>query len=176
MGSPNFTFNIVSKKHGVLVVTAPERFRKEIESRKWHAKGNRFVYVTTYDDLVNGKRHALTLHRLIWQLAGNPATPDIDHRDRRPLNNSEDNLRAATRTENMRNRGMQRSNASGAIGVSWSTRRSRWRAAIRYGGKMVHLGYFDSVEDARLVRDAAAARFHGEFAVLNQPATGEQRQ
>ncbi len=173
--SPDYTFKIVSKKHGTFTVTAPLRFRTDIEQHKWHVHYNRkrasgkFAVATHIHGSGSG-RTSITLHRFIWELAENPRSTSIDHIDRQPLNNSESNLRDGTHG-NTRNAPRRRNNTSGAIGVSWHKSNKRWRAYVKVRGKIHHLGLFATAEEASAARDAAAIRLHGEFAVLNGGST-----
>ncbi len=172
----NFTFEIHSPKHGTFAVTAPERFRKEIEEHTWsvhrdtHRAMGRQFDVRTHIRGKNGGRDTLLLHQLIWELIGNPPSSQIDHHDGQPLNNAEINLRAARPCDNSRNRRKQSNNTSGTIGVNWVDRCNKWRSQIRVNGKRKHLGYFATIEEAAAARDAGALKYHGEFAVLNEEA------
>lgn len=47
---------------------------------------------------------AYLAHRLGWKIATGEEPSEIDHFDRNPTNNALENLRAATRSENLRNR------------------------------------------------------------------------
>jgi hypothetical protein len=58
------------------------------------------------------------------------------------------NCRWATRREQVINRRIFKSNTSGYLGVSWRARSSKWVAQIRSGNKKLHLGYFDTPEEA----------------------------
>jgi hypothetical protein len=73
------------------------------------------------------------------------------------------NLRESTHQQNQFNRGLLRNNTSGYMGVSFHKRTGRYIAHCRIGGKFVHLGYFDTAEQAaEVVRTRVAER--GEFA------------
>jgi hypothetical protein len=52
-------------------------------------------------------------------------------------------------------RELPRNNTSGCRGVVWDKRRKRWRAEIKLNGKKVHLGRYDSYEDAMTARRVA---------------------
>ncbi len=170
-----YTFEIVSPKYGSFIVTAPTRFRSEIEERKWfvcrdpqRAAENQFsvgTHLSKSDDY-----RILQLHAFIWDLAGRPPVGGIDHIDGDPLNNAEDNLRDG-KDGNARNRRRQRNNSSGVIGVSRLPQGKSWRAQIQVGGrgKVKYLGCFDDITTAQIVRDVAAVKLHAEFAVLNSP-------
>jgi hypothetical protein len=168
----NYTFTIISPKHGTFEVIAPLRFKAEIERYRWfvlkckhRAPGRQFAVMTHATRGMNSK--TLYLHILIWSLAGKPPTPQIDHKDGQPLNNAEDNLRAATPTQNQAHRQRRRNNTSGVIGVHWHADTAKWVAGMSVNYKHVHLGLFANIDDAREARDAAVRRLHGEFAVTN---------
>ncbi len=166
----DFTFEIVSRKHGTFKVTAPVRFRSEIESHSWRvnfdknrAPGRQCAAMTNI--FFEGKPRTTLLHRFIWELSGNPRPPEIDHIDGNPLNNSESNLRAATHAENSRNKRKKKSNKSGYIGVKQTGK--KWRADLKIGNLRLYIGTFDDPQEASRVRDSVAEFHHGEFAVLN---------
>lgn len=172
----NFTFSIVSPKHGTFIVTAPERFRGEIERWTWRvsfnrrrAKGRQFEVLT---NVYSGdKKHvpSMRLHQLIWRLSGRPFAEEIDHRDGDSLNNAEDNLRGAARWQNRCNRQTLRiDNSSGFTGVRASGK--LWSAQIKANKKLIKLGSFATLEQAVAARRAAADRLHGEFIASDRRA------
>jgi hypothetical protein len=88
----------------------------------------------------------------------------MDHKDGNPADNRWDNLRPATLAENNRNRVIGKNNTSGFKGVSWHKAVGKWTTAIRAGGKLVHLGYFVTAEEAHAAYCRAAEVHYGEFA------------
>jgi len=93
--------------------------------------------------------HRVYLHRVVWAMSkGTWPGTFLDHIDGNPSNNSLVNLREATNQQNSHNRKKNRNNTSGYIGVRWSPRQKKWSAAIRVNWKLLHLGYFDSIDDA----------------------------
>ncbi len=172
----NFQFEIISPKHGRFVVTAPSALREKIEAFRWGIQIDRtrapgyqaWVRRTTRGD---GKRGYQSLHRLIWCLLGKGDAPKIDHRDGNPLNNAEDNLRAATSAGNSYNARVPKNSKSGVRGVTWDARRGAWRALVVSDGVAHPIGLFASLREATVARDAAAREYHGEFAFQHQVAT-----
>jgi hypothetical protein len=163
-----FTFTVTSKAHGSHVVVAPARFMDAIESHGWclaygkhRAEGRRLAVRGWFRD----EEKMVWLHRYIWKMANREATKEIDHIDGNPLNNSEENLRAATPAQNRRNRPMLRTNTSGITGVT--ARDGKFIARIRDGVRVIHLGRFSTAEEARQARNAAVLKYHGEFGVLS---------
>lgn len=103
-------------------------------------------------------------HRLAWLLVhGEPVPVEIDHYDRNPDNNSADNLRAATRSENMANTVLRRDSTVGAKGVQRQPN-GRFQAVIRHRNMRFCLGTFDTIEEAAEARRKAARHLNGEFA------------
>lgn len=106
-------------------------------------------------------------HRLAWLIVYGEWPPEgyhIDHINGAGLDNRIANLRLATRSQNMANRGAQRNGASGFKGVSWNKQKLRWEAYICINNKQRHLGYFDIAEEAHAAYVAAARQDFGEFA------------
>ncbi len=96
------------------------------------------------------------VHRLAWLLHyGDWPQGEIDHINRDKADNRITNLRVVSRAENCRNRGLRRDNISGVTGVTWRPDLKRWRATISAGGRIKHIGHFDTVEAASAALIAA---------------------
>lgn len=58
---------------------------------------------------------------------------------------------------------LHKGNTSGHKGVIWLESRKKWRAYIGYKGKQIHLGNFDSKEDAIKARKKAEEKYHKPY-------------
>lgn len=97
----------------------------------------------------------------------------VDHKNGNSLDNRKSNLRPCeTNGENSCNRKMAKNNTSGFMGVNKSN--SRWMSRIMKGRASMYLGTFDTKIEAALIRDIAAAKYHGEFAVFNFPLLNDE--
>lgn len=85
---------------------------------------------------------AFLAHRLVFFLAHGYWPENVDHIDGVRTNNSLDNLRAVTRTENCHNRRT-------AKGYSFHKRQKKWNAYIQVNNKLIQLGSFHTEEAAR---------------------------
>jgi hypothetical protein len=103
-------------------------------------------------------------HHLAWLYVYGEMPDMIDHIDRDRSNNAIANLRLATKSENAINSKMNARNTSGFRGVRRKKGLNRWDARIQYKGKGIHLGYFDSPEDASEAYKKKARELFGEFA------------
>jgi len=99
------------------------------------------------------------MHRM---LTGAGRGEYVDHRDGDGLNNRRSNIRLCTQTQNMANKAVERRNKLGLKGVSAS--RGRFRATITPNGQKVHLGTFDTQEEAAAAYRGAAVALWGDFA------------
>lgn len=68
----------------------------------------------------------------------------------------------------MRNRSAPRSNTSGFKGVGFHAKSGKYHARIVVNYKAISLGYHRTAQEAALAYNAAALKYHGEFAKLNQ--------
>lgn len=104
-------------------------------------------------------------HRLAWfYITGKWPVGLIDHRDTDKKNNRFANLREATGSQNLANRGPTARNRSGHKGVCWHRLTSKWEAKIKVGKKNHHIGLFKTKQDACAAYNAAAIEYFGEFA------------
>jgi hypothetical protein len=105
-------------------------------------------------------------HRVIWEMHYGPIPEgmQIDHINMVRSDNRLCNLRLANNAQNNSNRGLQSNNTSGHKGVAWDRSRGKWAAQIMVGQKNIHLGRYDSIDEAVAVRQRATETRHGQFA------------
>jgi hypothetical protein len=113
------------------------------------------------------KTKTLRLHR---EIMNPPKRRLVDHKNGDSLDNRRDNLRLATRAQNVHNRRKTKSKTSSRfIGVFYEKRYHYWVAKIEHKGKVIWLGSFKSEVEAAKAYDRAALKLRGEFARLNFP-------
>lgn len=108
-------------------------------------------------------------HRALWILA-NGDIPDrmvVDHIDRNTLNNSLDNLRLATRSQNSMNaKGKEGAKFAKNVYLDHQWKGSRkYRAQVTFNGKVVRVGGYESKSEAEEMAKALRKFLHGEFAI-----------
>jgi hypothetical protein len=79
------------------------------------------------------------------------------------------NLREATQSENLYNRGAQTNNTTGFKGVCWDKHHRKYKAQIMVQGKKINLGHFAAPEAAYASYQSAAHANHGAFANPGMP-------
>lgn len=103
-------------------------------------------------------------HRLAWfYMKGWWPDPEVDHRDGVRNNNRWENLREANRSQNTCNTALSSKNKVGLKGVR-KKKWGRYTACIWLKGKSVHLGSFDTPQEAHAAYMAEARKHFGEFA------------
>ena len=126
----------------------------------WHY-GN--GYAVRQSPRVRGKQRRIYMHREILQP---PKGMQTDHINRTRSDNRRSNLRVCTSSQNQWNQHKIRG-SSRFKGVSWHKIGKKWQAQIIKNQKHIHLGRFDSEEDAARAYNKAALNYFGEFARLN---------
>jgi len=125
----------------------------------WHIQNG---YAVRY-----GKK-VIFMHREIMQP---PDDKLVDHRNHNKLDNTRRNLRVCTHQENMQNTHKRSGTTSRFIGVCHrrSCKKKKWRAAIQWKRKPLHIGYFAEEVDAARAYDHKAVELGGQFARVNFP-------
>lgn len=136
---------------------------------KWRGiKGYHTTYVYGYlSHKVSGERGMkVYMHRLIMKVSERNVY--VDHRDSDGLNNTRSNLRICSAIENGMNQIKRKPTKLKSKGVSMQVT-GRFSARIKASDKYLHLGTFQTEEDAARAYDEAAKVYYGEFARLNFP-------
>lgn len=98
-------------------------------------------------------------HRLIWLYMTGEFPIQIDHINHDKLNNKWDNLRAVNNTTNSRNTGLSKNSTTKINGVSLHKPTGKYRAYIMVNRKQIHLGLFDTVDEATQARKQADNKY-----------------
>jgi hypothetical protein len=113
----------------------------------------------------NGKKKTITVHRLVASafIANPNKKPYVDHKNNDKFNNNITNLRWVTNEENQQNRTLNENNTSGVKGVIFHKKAKKWMAYIRIDKILIHLGYFELLEDAKKARIERANQAFGVY-------------
>ena len=162
-----FTFRKIYLGEDEWTLVSPMDYYR-LKNFKWYLNGNgKEFYAFRNVKIGPGKTKMVSMHR---QLMDPPPHLLVDHRNNNTLDNRRANLRLATYAENACNRPKIRTKTSSQyIGVYLEKRTGRYTSKIRINGKRLWLGRFASELAAAKVYDAAARKYHGEFARLNFP-------
>lgn len=168
MTSPSSDYRTIPLTQGQVALVSAHRY-EELNKFKWTAHWNKRLkkfYAVRGINLSGGRWGLVRMHRQILGLERGDKR-EGDHINHDTLDNRDENLRIATRSQNGCNRGAQINNKSGFKGVIWYKREGNWKAEIMIHRKHKHLGYFPTAELAYEAYCKAAKEIHGEFASVN---------
>lgn len=137
---------------------------KKVAGKKAGTIANQKGILRRYIKL-NGKRYLISrltffYHNGYWPL-------EVDHKDRDSLNDSIENLRECNRSQNSKNMNSRSNSSSKYLGVNYHIVRKKWQAQITINKKAIYLGMYNSEDEAGCAYNAAAIKYHGDFANLN---------
>jgi hypothetical protein len=118
---------------------------------------------------IEGNRTVRSMHVLIMKLDDGRV---VDHKDRDGLNNQRHNLRPAWPYQSAANRdtsSYRKVSQYRCVRKAKDCPNRPWFAQIRFNGKLVTVGYYESELKAAEAADRLAIIVFGEFAVLNFP-------
>lgn len=118
----------LSKGRGVAVVDSQDY--EWLCKYQWYSTYNGYARTS-----IGGK--TVGMHRLIMDA---PPGKDVDHINFVKMDNRRENLRLCSRSENKLN--------NNAKGYSWHKQSQKWHARITIDYKDIHLGLFDTEEEA----------------------------
>ena len=129
---------------------------------KWYAHKNPNTYYAE-----RRSQGSKQMHRLILGLQPGD-NQETDHRDGNGLNNQRSNLRSCTTMQNQQSSRRKTTGTSKYKGVCWHRGERKWHSKIRVNKKQIYLGSFESEIVAAQAYDAAALKYHREFALTNK--------
>ena len=110
---------------------------------------------------VDKKRYYV--HQIVFLMHNGYMPKCVDHADGNVKNNSPENLREASVSQNMFNTKINTKNTSGFKGVHFNKQKQKWQAKLLVRGKQI-ARVFESFEDAVDFMGLFRELVHGEFA------------
>jgi hypothetical protein len=116
------------------------------------------------------KRFFRLVHVVIWEMHYGPVTPgmEIDHKNNIRDDNRIENLQELTHGDNITKQMIRKNNKTGYRGVSFYKRYKKFVARIDVNYKRIHLGYFDTAEEAYEARKIAELHYYGSKLMVSQ--------
>jgi len=131
--------------------------RNKVGSVAGHISNEGYVRI-----VINHKKYIA--HRLAWlYVYGKFPDNEIDHINGIKFDNRIVNLRNATRSQNMFNKGIQKNNKSGFKGVCFNKIKNKWQSHAKLNRKQYFLGYFETPDLASKAYQDFIIKHHGEF-------------
>ena len=113
------------------------------------------------------RRKLYYAHRLAWFYVHKNWPINVDHQNLDRADNRLDNLREATKAQNNRNALLSKNNSSGYKGV-FKKSENKFFARISHKSRSIHIGCYETAEDAAQAYDHKAIQLYGNFAQTNK--------
>lgn len=131
-------------------------YKKVVSGKVLNPCKSRYVQVNLYSDGLIKKAY---VHRLVAEAFHKDFNPllQVDHLDMNKRNNHVSNLEMVTNRVNQ----LRQRRTTGKRGVTFRKKNQKWWASIRINNITVHLGYFDTENDALQVYFNKYLELHG---------------
>ncbi len=144
--------------YGGLVARVSDEDYETLSGFRWHM--NSGGYAQRNLKLETGGHVCITMHQCVMAA---PSGMQVDHKDGDKLNNTRENLRVCSPSQNQRNRkGLRGRKLKGVYPNG-----AGWQALVRGLGEPIYVGTFSTQEAAARAYDRAAHEIEPEFAHLN---------
>jgi HNH endonuclease len=110
------------------------------------------------------KGQRFMVHQIVFLMHHGFFPNIVDHIDGNVQNNTIENLRQATSSQNSQNQKLHTNNKSGHRCVSWHKHHQAWFVKVAAKGKVVLTRYIKDFELACLAADEARDIYHGNYA------------
>lgn len=132
---------------------------EKVKNYCWRIDSRGYVVANSRD----GSNSTIKLHRLIMDTKPNDI---IDHKDWDKTNNTRDNLRVATKSQNNINVKLKSNNTTGYPGITIN-QSGNYIVRISYDGKRHYIGTYKAFHDAIIARRNAEIKYHAEWSGEN---------
>lgn len=143
----------ITYKEDIFVIDISDYYK--VKDYCWRINEDGYV-IANSKDCTNT---TIWIHRLIMEPENNEL---VDHIDWNRADNRKINLRKCNKSQNNVNIKRKCNNTSGYTGVK-PTSKGQWVAQISYNNERIHLGTFDTLNDAVQARHDAEEIIHKEF-------------
>lgn len=152
------------KGHSVII---DDEDYEKVASMPWYVQygyGKKKGHIYFYHSVSkpNTKKYNISLQRFLMRCQLHDGMV-VDHINGNTLDNRKQNLRVCTFAENIINQKRRNDNTTGYKGVSFHVNVKKFIARISVGGNRLHLGCFDTAEEAYAAYCEASKKYHGEF-------------
>ena len=124
---------------------------------------NKYVYRV---QTINGKSNCKI--RIYRQIMRAEAGQIVDHINGDTFDNRKSNLRFCTVQENLKNRKKREAHKSSSRFKGVSKKGKKWTVSITHNYKRIHLGVFDTEEQAAIAYNEASEHLHGAYGRKNE--------
>lgn len=158
-------FRYCAKIDRVRIPVSDGRYEAVVDEADWPlVNNNKWCIFKSGKNFYAQRAGGDLMHRVVAGCKAGDGTR-VDHRDGNGLNNTRENIRIGTQSQNLANQRQRLGTKSGFKGVSTSG--GKWRAEIGYKKKRIYIGSFATKEEAAAAYNAKALELFGPFARLN---------
>lgn len=152
----NYAIIITNKKEEVFIDIDDI---EKVKNSTWYINGARHKYA-----VAKIKNKHVKLHRLIMNVLDmDYKTVQVDHINGNTLDNRKCNLRLVTPQQNSFNKSKNNFGKNKHNGVHYMKDKCKWRAYITYNGKWIHIGMYETEDEAIITRIKAEEKYYGEY-------------